>query len=66
MFTQFSKEQRDAYATTGGVPHLDAQYTVFGEVIEGLDVIDKIAAVEKGANDRPVEDVKIIKMTVIK
>jgi cyclophilin family peptidyl-prolyl cis-trans isomerase len=66
MFTKFSKEQRDAYATTGGVPHLDAQYTVFGEVIEGLDVIDKIAAVEKGANDRPVEDVKIIKMTVIK
>lgn len=66
MFTKFSKEQRDAYATTGGVPHLDAQYTVFGEVTEGLDVIDKIAAVEKGTNDRPVEDVKIIKMTVIK
>jgi cyclophilin family peptidyl-prolyl cis-trans isomerase len=66
MFTEFTDEQRDAYATTGGVPHLDAQYTVFGEVIEGLEIIDLIAAVEKGANDRPVADVKIIKMTVIK
>jgi peptidylprolyl isomerase/peptidyl-prolyl cis-trans isomerase B (cyclophilin B) len=66
LFTKFTEEQRDAYATVGGVPHLDAQYTVFGEVVEGLDIVDKIAAVEKGANDRPVADVKIIKMTVIK
>jgi cyclophilin family peptidyl-prolyl cis-trans isomerase len=66
MFTTFSDAQRDAYATIGGVPQLDAQYTVFGEVIEGLEIIDIIAAVEKGANDRPVADVKVIKMTVVK
>ncbi len=66
MFTQFTEEQRDAYNTVGGVPHLDAQYTVFGEVVEGFNVIKAIAVVEKGANDRPVEDVKIIKMTVLK
>jgi cyclophilin family peptidyl-prolyl cis-trans isomerase len=66
MFTQFTEEQRDAYNTVGGVPHLDAQYTVFGEVVEGFNVIKAIAVVEKGANDRPVEDVKIIRMTVLK
>jgi cyclophilin family peptidyl-prolyl cis-trans isomerase len=66
MFTTFSKAQRDAYATVGGVPHLDAQYTVFGEVIEGLEIVDLIATVETGKNDRPVEDVKVIKMTVVK
>lgn len=66
LYTTFTDDQRDAYTTVGGVPHLDAQYTVFGEVTEGLDIIDKVASVEKGANDRPVEDVKIIKMTVIK
>ena len=43
----------------GGSPHLDAQYTVFGQVVEGLDVIDKISAVPKGAADRPTKDVKI-------
>jgi len=66
MNTVFTKEQRNNYVEIGGVPHLDAQYTVFGEVIEGLDVIDKIASVETGKNDRPVEDVKIIKISVIK
>ena len=43
----------------GGTPHLDYDYTVFGQVIEGLDVIDKIAAVKCGSGDRPVEDVKM-------
>ena len=61
----FSKEQIDSYTTVGGVPHLDAQYTVFGEVIEGLDIIDKIAAVKCGSNDRPATDVKIISAKVI-
>lgn len=65
MFTTFTDAQRDTYATIGGVPHLDAQYTVFGEVTEGLEIIDIIAAVETGKNDRPVEDVRIIKMTVL-
>ncbi len=66
MSTEFTADQRETYATVGGVPHLDAQYTVFGEVIEGLDIIDIIAAVDKGKNDRPTEDVKIIKMTIVK
>lgn len=65
MNTKFTTSQRDDYATIGGVPHLDAQYTVFGEVVDGLEVVDAIAGVETGANDRPTEDVKIIKITVI-
>lgn len=55
---QYTKEQRDAYLKIGGTPFLDGQYTVFGEVIEGLDVIDKIASVPTGPNDRPMKDVK--------
>ena len=43
----------------GGTPHLDYDYTVFGQVIDGLDVIDKIAAVKCGPGDRPLEDVKM-------
>ncbi|PIE87629.1 MAG: hypothetical protein CSA04_06050 [Bacteroidetes bacterium] len=56
---KISPEVREAYTTVGGIPHLDGQYTVFGEVVEGLDVIDKIAAVQTGAADRPVKDVKM-------
>ena len=55
----YTKEQRNIYKTSGGTPSLDNGYTVFGEVYEGLDVIDKIAAVKKGANDRPAVDVKM-------
>ena len=51
--------KRQVYQTLGGIPHLDNAYTVFGEVIEGLAVIDKIAAVETDENDRPVNDVKM-------
>ena len=53
----YSGDQREIYYATGGTPFLDGQYTVFGEVIEGLDIIDKIAAVKTAAGDRPVEDV---------
>ena len=53
-----------AYTTVGGTPHLDDAYTVFGEVVEGFDVIDKIAAVKTGSQDRPAEDVKM-KMKII-
>jgi len=61
---KFTDEQRQAYQTIGGVPHLDGSYTVFGEVIEGLNVVDEISKVKTGRADRPVEDVKIIKVTV--
>lgn len=57
--SKFSEEQLKAYSTIGGAPHLDGGYTVFGEVIEGLDVIDKIAAVETGNSDRPKTDVRM-------
>lgn len=62
-------EQRRVYKTIGGTPHLDQNYTVFGEVVKGLDVIDTIAAVgtSKGADrDRPLKDVRIIKAKLIK
>jgi peptidylprolyl isomerase len=57
MKPMFSEEQKKIYTTLGGSPHLDGAYTVFGEVIEGLDVIDKIAAVETDKNNRPAKDV---------
>ncbi|MDX5321006.1 MAG: peptidylprolyl isomerase [Bacteroidota bacterium] len=55
----YTPEQVEAYKTIGGTPHLDGQYTVFGEVVEGLEVIDKIAAVQTRPGDRPVQDVKM-------
>jgi len=57
--TKYTPEQIETYRTTGGTPFLDSNYTVFGEVIEGLDVIDKIATVETAPGDRPLEDVKM-------
>lgn len=61
----FTPEQREAYSSVGGTPHLDGAYTVFGEVVEGMDVIDAIQKVETDAADRPKEDVRIISMKVI-
>ena len=49
--------QREYYTTVGGVPHLDQNYTVYGEVVFGIDMVDRIAAVKKDTNDRPVQDV---------
>ena len=53
----FGAKQRQAYKTVGGTPHLDGDYTVFGEVIEGMDVVEKIAAVKTGGMDAPIEAV---------
>ena len=58
---KYTPDQIKAYETLGGTPHLDGGYTVFGEVIEGLDVIDKIAAVQTGPGDVPA---KAVKMTI--
>lgn len=62
---KFSDEQLKAYTTIGGTPHLDASYTVFGEVIEGLEIVDKIAAQKTDGNNRPISEVRIIKMSII-
>ena len=62
-------EQRAVYKTIGGTPHLDLGYTVYGEVVKGLDVIDKIATVQTSKaqdRDRPLQDVRIIKTKLIK
>lgn len=56
---KYNADQREKYKTLGGTPMLDMDYTVFGEVISGLDVIDKIAAVKTQPGDRPVKDVKM-------
>jgi peptidyl-prolyl cis-trans isomerase B (cyclophilin B) len=55
----FPEEVREAYSTIGGTPQLDGAYTVFGEVEEGLNVIDSIAAVATDQNDRPVKDIEM-------
>ncbi len=56
---EFSTERREAYTTVGGYPSLDNEYTIFGEVIEGLDVLAKLAVVETDQFDRPVNDIKM-------
>jgi peptidyl-prolyl cis-trans isomerase B (cyclophilin B) len=55
----YTDAQRKIYKTIGGTPFLDQNYTVFGEVVKGLDVIDKIAAVPRDQNDRPLKDIRM-------
>lgn len=64
--TTITSEMFWDYRKTGGSPHLDGQYTVFGEVVEGLDVVDRIQRVYTDDYDRPVEDVRILKAVVLK
>ncbi|ERI88741.1 peptidyl-prolyl cis-trans isomerase, cyclophilin-type [Bacteroides pyogenes F0041] len=61
----FTPEQIKAYTTVGGTPHLDGEYTVFGEVVEGMEIVEKIQNVKTDRSDRPEEDVKILKVTVL-
>lgn len=63
---KFSQTARTTYQTVGGTPFLDMNYTVFGEVVKGLDILDKIANVKTDKSDRPIEDVKVISMKVLK
>ena len=61
----FTPEQLAAYSTIGGAPHLDGAYTVFGQVLEGMETVEKIEGTKTGKADRPVENVRILKATVI-
>ena len=62
---KFTDEQRNVYSTIGGVPRLDGTYTVFGEVVEGLDIVDRIAGVPTDNSDKPLTVVKILQMKVV-
>lgn len=63
---KYTSAQRKTYQTVGGTPFLDMNYSVFGEVIKGLEIVDKIAGVKTDQGDRPLEDVKVISMKVLK
>lgn len=63
---KFTQEQVDAYMNEGGTPFLDRQYTVFGEVVDGMKVVDKIEAAGTDIYDRPRKDIRIITMEIIK
>lgn len=60
------ENHKEIYKTQGGTPHLDMQYTVFGEVVEGIDVVDKISSVQTDKNDKPINDVIIIKARIVR
>lgn len=62
---KFSEEQRDVYKSLGGSPHLDYSYTVFGEVIEGLSILDKISLAETDKNNRPLTDIRIQSISLL-
>lgn len=63
---KFTAAQREAYKTIGGTPHLDGGYTVYGEVTEGMDIVDKIAGEPRDNRDRPNKDVPMIRVRLVK
>jgi peptidyl-prolyl cis-trans isomerase B (cyclophilin B) len=63
---KISQAHRDVYKTIGGTPHLDGNYTVFGEVIEGQDIVDKISLEPRDMNDRPNKDIRIKELSELK
>nr|WP_321487374.1 peptidylprolyl isomerase [uncultured Draconibacterium sp.] len=63
---KFSAEQRQVYKTIGGAPHLDGSYTIFGQVTSGMDVVDKIVQVETDRRWRPLEDIRIKRVRILK
>lgn len=62
---RFTDEQRSVYKTLGGTPHLDYAYTVFGEVTRGIEIVDKIASAQTGQMDKPLSDIRIIKVRIL-
>jgi peptidylprolyl isomerase/peptidyl-prolyl cis-trans isomerase B (cyclophilin B) len=62
----FTPEQRDAYKTSGGTPHLDGSYTVFGEVVKGMKVVNKIELTDTDSSDHPLKSVRIKTMKILK
>jgi peptidyl-prolyl cis-trans isomerase B (cyclophilin B) len=62
---KITAEMAEAYKTVGGTPHLDGQYTVFGEVTAGLDIVDRIQQMATDKNDRPTKDVRILRVSII-
>lgn len=62
----FTPKQRQAYMLEGGTPHLDGKYTIFGEVVSGMKTVDKIQFAETNADDRPVKNIKIKSMKIVK
>lgn len=63
---KFSAQARQDYVTVGGTPHLDSNYTVYGEVLKGMDVVEKISEAETNKHDRPVKEIRIKKMKLMR